>query len=292
MPAPSSRARDLLDGPGGGLVGVGPPAHGAPGAAARGTLARALRPHLVAEREVLLALVEAVESLERRMAEAEGRAAASAAPVAGTEPPVWQPPDLEMAMASILNTTDPAAFDASGAEQADELADHLGPDSVVMDLGCGIGRVAKHVAPRVGRLIAADSSPQMLSFAHERMPDADNVDFVTVEGTSIPVADDAVDFTYSLVTLQHLEREAAFLLLRELRRVMRPGATAYLTFANLAAPEYLTAFVRYAENGDVADPRRARFYTEEELRIMLETSGFEGVEISRDTELIATARAA
>ncbi|MGD9573099.1 MAG: class I SAM-dependent methyltransferase [Thermoleophilia bacterium] len=286
MPAPSSRVRELLDGPGGGLVGVGPSAHGRPGTAARGTLARALRPHLVAERAVVEALVEAVEALEARMAAVENRE-----PTAPADPPVWQPPDLETAMASIYNTTDAEAFDASGAQQADELADHLTPDRVVMDLGCGIGRVARHVAPRVGRLIAADSSPAMLAFAQERMPDADNVDFVTVEGTRIPVADDEVDFAYSLVTLQHLERESAFLLLRELRRVMRPGATAHLTFANLAAPEYLTAFVRYAENGDAADPRRARFYTEEELRIMLETSGFEAVGIARETELVAVVRA-
>ena len=40
------------------------------------------------------------------------------------------------------------------------------------------------------------------------------------------VPDDAVDVAYSLLTLQHLEREDAFALLRDLRRVVRPGAAA------------------------------------------------------------------
>ena len=68
--------------------------------------------------------------------------------------------------------------------------------------------------------------------------------FARCDGTSVPaVPDDAVDVAYSLLTLQHVEREDAFALLRELRRVVRPGGRLYLTFPNLLSDTYLDAFV-------------------------------------------------
>jgi ubiquinone/menaquinone biosynthesis C-methylase UbiE len=163
------------------------------------------------------------------------------------------------------------------------------PTDTVLDLGCGIGRVARYVAPLCRELWAVDVSETMLGLARARMADVLNVRFVLGSGTSLhPVPSESVDFAYSLLTLQHVEREHAFKLLRELRRVLRPGGTAYVTFPNLLSDEYLQAFLQYVQSDEVANPARARFYTPEEVRRLLPAAGFEIRELVADIEILVT----
>jgi len=49
---------------------------------------------------------------------------------------------------------DAEQFELTGAKVADELRGFIEPTSVVMDLGCGMGRVAKYLAPVVRSFIA------------------------------------------------------------------------------------------------------------------------------------------
>jgi ubiquinone/menaquinone biosynthesis C-methylase UbiE len=137
-------------------------------------------------------------------------------------------------MQLVLNETDSEVFDASGRRQAEDLlCPRIRRTDVVMDLGCGIGRVARYVAPCCRSLWAVDASERMLSLARERLEGLPNIDFARSEGTRIPSIDSSsVDFVYSILTLQHLEREDAFLLLRDVYRVLRPGGSAFFTFPN------------------------------------------------------------
>ena len=190
----------------------------------------------------------------------------------------------------IFNVSDPEAFDAAGREEAEGvLAPLIRPDDAVLDLGCGIGRVVRHVAPLCREVWAVDVSETMLRFARERLADLPNVRFVRGEGAAIPgVGTATIDFAYSLLTLQHVEREHAFLLMRELRRVLRPGGSAHLTFPNLLSDTYLSGFVQYAESGEVANPARVRFYTPQEVERLLPAAGFEIRELDADVEIRVT----
>ena len=200
---------------------------------------------------------------------------------------LWQPGDETQAMQLVLNESDPDIFEASGRRQAEEvLCPRIAATDVVLDLGCGIGRVARYVAGCCGRLWAVDASERMLSLARERLAGLPNIDFARSEGTTIPaIGSGSVDFAYSVLTLQHLEREDAFLLLREVRRVLRPGGAAYLTFPNLLSDVYLNAFREYAERGEVSNAARARFYTPEEVRRILPAAGFDVVELRAGVEI-------
>jgi hypothetical protein len=95
---------------------------------------------------------------------------------------------------------------------------------------------------------------------------------------------------YSLLTLQHLEREDAFLLMREICRVVRPGGTVYLTFPNLLSEVYFSGFVAYAEEGEVSNPVRARLYTAQEVEWILPAAGLEVLEVEVGTEIRVRAR--
>lgn len=200
---------------------------------------------------------------------------------------LWQPADELQAMQLVLNESDAERFEASGREQArGQLCPLIEPSDVVLDLGCGIGRVARYVSECCRILWAVDASETMLAVARERLADRGNVRFELSEGTTIPaLADNSIDFAYSILTLQHLEREDAFGLLLELRRLMRLGGKTFLTFPNLLSDEYLSAFLHYVEAGEVSNPARARFYTPEEVRRVLPAAGFDVQSLAAGAEI-------
>jgi ubiquinone/menaquinone biosynthesis C-methylase UbiE len=206
----------------------------------------------------------------------------------------WVPTDETEAMDQILNVSDPEAFEEAGRRDAEDvLGPLIRPTDTVLDLGCGIGRVTRYVAPLCREVWAIDASKTMLDLARTRLARLPNVRFVLGEGTSLPdVPSERVDLAYSLLTLQHVEREHAFLLLRELRRVLRPGGLAYVTFPNLLSDVYLRAFIQYAESGEVRNPARARFYTPEEVRRLLPAAGFAITQLEADVEILVTCRTA
>ena len=200
----------------------------------------------------------------------------------------WLPRSEEQARRYILNDADPERFDRSGREAAERLGPHLGPESTVLDLGCGIGRVALYVAPRCRSLWVVDASPVMLRYARRRLADHSNVRYARSRGTSVPdVPASSVDLVYSLLTLQHLEREDAFLLLEDTRRMLRPGGTAYLTFPNLLSDTYLDAFLGYARAGFSDRRARARFYTPQEVERVLGAAGLTVASLEAGTEIVA-----
>lgn len=81
-------------------------------------------------------------------------------------------------MASVAQTTEPDKFWEDGRAIAASLTQYFGKDSVVLDFGCGIGRVAKYIAPHWKELWCADTSARMLKLASESLRGLENVRFV------------------------------------------------------------------------------------------------------------------
>jgi len=200
----------------------------------------------------------------------------------------WVPVDETEAMDQILNNKNPEEFEAAGRRDAERLIGPLlEPTDTVLDLGCGIGRVSRYVAPMCRELWAVDASETMLGYARERLAELPNVRFALSRELAFPdVPTGSVDLAYSLLTLQHVEREHAFRLLRELHRVLRPGGRGVLTFPNLLSQQYLEAFLHYVEVDEVDNPARARFYTPEEVQRILPAAGFAIHELVPETEIL------
>lgn len=98
----------------------------------------------------------------------------------------------------------------------------LPSDAEGFDLGCGSGRWAVGVAPRVGRLHCIDPSERALAVARERLNSHANVDFHLASADSIPLTDASQDFGYSLGVLHHVPDTAGAL--ADCIRKLRPGA--------------------------------------------------------------------
>ena len=85
----------------------------------------------------------------------------------------------------------------------------LPPDACGFDLGCGSGRWAKFVAPRVGKLACVDASDKSLAVARRNLSSCGNCSFHHASVDAIPFADDSMDFGYSLGVLHHVPNTAA-----------------------------------------------------------------------------------
>jgi SAM-dependent methyltransferase len=245
----------------------------------------------VSRRLAAAALTVVRDGAERARATLAGPPPAEAA--ASSYARWWVPASLQVAAAQIFNTTDMSSFEEGGRIDADWLLPHLPPRSTVLDLGCGIGRVAYYVAPSAETLWAVDVSPRMLELARDRLGAFDNVRYALCRDVVVPdVPTGSVDAAYSLLVLQHVEREDAFLLLEELRRMLRQGGLAMLTFPNLLSETYLKGFVDYAHERASQQLNRARIYTPQEVERLLGAAGFEVVELDAATEIRVTARRA
>jgi len=100
--------------------------------------------------------------------------------------------------------------------------DRLPPQSVGADIGCGSGRWAMLVAPRVGELHAVDPSADALAIARTNLAGADNVRFHLASVSALPFADGSLDFAYALGVLHHVPETAQAV--RDIAAKLKPGA--------------------------------------------------------------------
>lgn len=90
------------------------------------------------------------------------------------------------------------------------------------DMGCGSGRWAQLVAPKVGSLTCVDPSPEALAVAQRKLSHLDNLRFVNAGVSDQALPPESQDFGYSLGVLHHVPDTASAL--RDCVRLLKPGA--------------------------------------------------------------------
>lgn len=109
--------------------------------------------------------------------------------------------------------------------------DALPPNAAGADVGCGSGRWARFFAARVGKLYCIDASEAALRVAASNLRDASNCYFVRASASGLPLAENSLDFAYSVGVLHHIPDTAAGI--RECVSKIKPGAPffVYLYYA-------------------------------------------------------------
>jgi SAM-dependent methyltransferase len=118
-------------------------------------------------------------------------------------------------------------FFASASEQAiGNLLDAAAAESGLkaLDLCCGQGNVSEALIGRGCRVVGADFSSVMLSFARERVP---NATFVEADAQHLPFGDREFDVVVSNLGVCHVPDQPCAL--SEVRRVLRPGGRFAMT---------------------------------------------------------------
>ena len=80
---------------------------------------------------------------------------------------------------------------------------YISKDSVGFDLGCGTGRWAKSIAPKVKKLICIDPS-NAIEIAKKNLSNFDNCEFESATVDDISIDNNSMDFGYSLGVLHHV----------------------------------------------------------------------------------------
>jgi cyclopropane fatty-acyl-phospholipid synthase-like methyltransferase len=194
---------------------------------------------------------------------------------------VWNYHARHNARDAIFAGSTEASFEEAGRRDAERIRAIAGPGARVLNIGCGIGRVEKYLAPQVVEMHAVDISGEMIARARVRLSELRNVSLREVTPIEFLAAYPAgkFDLVFSLLVLQHLEKEDAFLYLEDARRVLRSGGSLFVQFPNLLSPEYTQSFRDVLRNRP-RSPGRVRPYTEGELRYWMEMLELDVVSLS------------
>jgi SAM-dependent methyltransferase len=105
---------------------------------------------------------------------------------------------------------------------------------VIIDIGCGVGRLTRPLAARARRVWGVEVSEQMLELAQRHNPDLGNVEWLLGHGSSLAgIPEGSVDGIVSLVVFQHIPDPAVVMAyVREMGRVLRPGGWAAFHVSN------------------------------------------------------------
>ncbi len=82
----------------------------------------------------------------------------------------------------------------------------LNGSEVVLDFGCGSGRISYWIAPRVKKVVGVEITPEMIDLA-ERNRTARNVEFVLYDGVHFPIFPFPFDLILSVGVLQIMKGE-------------------------------------------------------------------------------------
>lgn len=111
--------------------------------------------------------------------------------------------------------------------------DKLSNNSIGFDMGCGTGRWAKLIAPRVGHLHCIDPS-SAIEVAKLTLNSLKNITFHSASLDENPIPKNSQDFGYSLGVLHHVPNTA--LALQACTSLLKPGAPflvyLYYSFEN------------------------------------------------------------
>lgn len=125
----------------------------------------------------------------------------------------------------------------------------LPPHARGFDLGCGSGRWARHVAPRVASLLCVDASIDAARVAKDALAALPQCHVVAASVDAIPVPDASLDFGYSLGVLHHVPDTAAAI--ASCARKLRPGAPLllYLYYAFDQRPRWFRLLWKVSDLG-------------------------------------------
>jgi len=109
-----------------------------------------------------------------------------------------------------------------------KFVENLKKDSIFLDLGCGIGRLARHVSSDTIYYYGVDYSINMIERAREENKDYLNVTFLTNNGKDLSLfEDDFFDYVFVCLVFQHVPISITLGYIEEVFRVLKEGGTFF-----------------------------------------------------------------
>ena len=187
------------------------------------------------------------------------------------------------AMAMVAGTEDTEEFLNSGELTAATLKGvlRIAPQDTVLEVGCGLGRIGRFLAPCCGKWIGSDISGKMLERAGEFLSEVPNIELIELTQPGLQQFDDAsVDKLYCSAVLMHLDEWDRYGYITEAFRVLRPGGIAYFDNINLMGDHGWHIFNEIAKLDPAARPAAAsKASTPDELLTYMARAGYAEIEL-------------
>jgi len=143
------------------------------------------------------------------------------------------------------------------------------PPLRILDVGCGTGMNAQHLAAKGHTVVGIDLSPVAIEKFRQKGLEGMVCD---VEKDGTPFPDGSFDLVFASEVIEHVADTASFLV--ELARVLRPDGTLVLSTPNSAFWPYRILGVLGRTATEYQHPGHVRFFSRRYLAKALELAGF------------------
>lgn len=202
---------------------------------------------------------------------------------------VWDKHAVENPTHAVISAPDEKTAEEKSQTQIDDIKRYVEPTDVLLDVGCGYGRVASYLLPQMqlGGYIGLDSSCEMLGIFRDRYVRRDEEQrtpllLLNADIHTIPLKDQSVDVVIVCAVFLHNHKDVVKKAMDEIKRVLKPGGTllVYSSFPRVATlmgvqgavyQMLLNLMGKPFKNGPV------RYYSKTEILKL--TSGFAEVEL-------------
>jgi len=183
---------------------------------------------------------------------------------------------------------------ANGAITANFLREvlQIGQEDRVLEIGCGIARIGRELAPYCREWHGADISGNMISFARARTEDTPNIYLHELPESNLDIfADGYFDCVYSSIVFMHLDKVEVFRYMLDAYRVLAPGGRAYFDTYNLLAPEAWQQFSDVVRNYSAGKRpgHVSQFSTPQELEKYMREAQFHDIHIDAQNAQLVVA---
>jgi ubiquinone/menaquinone biosynthesis C-methylase UbiE len=191
--------------------------------------------------------------------------------------------DVDNAKRAVAGYVDEDEFKMTGQSTADTLREALQINSqdIVLEIGCGVGRIGEFLAPICKKWIGTDISAEMVRHTKERLAKFSNIEAYELEGCDLRAfADQSLDKIYCSTVFMHLDEWDRYRYVREAYRTLRPAGMLYVDNLNLAGEIGWQTFMEALELDPASRPAAiSKPSTAQELSEYLQRAGFKDIEV-------------
>lgn len=146
----------------------------------------------------------------------------------------------------------------------------VGPQDVVVDVGCGDGGILSFCSRQGARIVGIDVDASALERARQKNEANGKAAFLLASGEGLPLPEEFATRVLCTEVLEHVESPAR--VMSEIRRICKPGAIILLTVPDPASEEVQR---KIAPPDYFERPNHVRIFERDEFSRLVVDAGFE-----------------
>lgn len=144
------------------------------------------------------------------------------------------------------------SFEQEGYMQSGKFSRIVDPFSIVIDYGCGVGRMTRYLKLWYEKIIGLDISGEYIKKAKKRNRKVKGIEFHTTK--QFKEKENIADLVICIMVMQHNSGEKREIIIDDIHRLLKPGGTAIISFPRIESQLYReTGFVHKFTSWEVCE---------------------------------------